>query len=434
MLHLKRAAIAAAVLACAPTAFAVPALSTIQDTIYRADGTRFNGTVTIAWNSFVTGDQSPIGAQGLTIQVTGGALRVQLAPTTTATPGANYTVVYNSQGRYSFSETWAVPPSTSILRLRDVRVSTGTVVGPPPLATTINVSDVSGLTAELNVRPVEGPGYMPSRTAVINSLGGVDAASGNPNDCVRVDGTSGPCGGGATAGPLLSFSDAEIPSGLVNGVNTAFTLMYAPAPPSSLVLFRNGLRMSQGNDYLISGATIAFLSVSTPQAGDLLSASYRYADPTSSKTQMAAPQVVCSGSGQSTSLATASVLASCAIPAGALSAGDRIEIQFDYSHQGGSTSFTAQVTWGATAFVSRTAPATETLFAGRAGAMAIPGGTQWSGSTWGAALAFTAGAGTTPDSFAAPLTITFSGQLAAAASDTVTLSNYTVIRYPAQGN
>lgn len=313
-------------------------------------------------------------------------------------------------------------------------MSTGDVVGPPPLVTTINISDVSGLTTELAVRPVEGPGYMPSRTAVINALGSVDAAAGNPSDCVRVDGTSGPCGTGASGGPALSFSDGEIPPGLVNGVNTVFTVMYPPAPPSSLLVFRNGLRMNQGVDYSINGNTITFLTVSTPQAGDLLSASYRYADPNSPKGQMAAPQVICSGSGQSTSLATPAVLGSCLIPAGALSAGDRIEIRFDYSHQGGSTPFTAQVAWGATTLLSRAGTANETVFAGRADTVGTPAGTQWSGSTWGVALAFAASAGTTPDRFATPLTATFSGQLNAASSDTVTLRNYTVIRYPAQGN
>jgi hypothetical protein len=434
MLLIKRAVVAV-VLACAPAALAAPALSTIQDTLYRADGTRFNGTVTITWNNFVTGDQSAIGAQGITAQILNGALRVQLAPTTTATPGASYSVVYNSQGRYAFGETWAVPPSTSVLRLRDVRVSTGDIVGPPPLVTTINISDVSGLTAELAVRPVEGPGYMPSRTAVINSLGSVDGASGNPSDCVRVDGTSGACGtGGSGGGPVVSFSDGEIPSGLVNGVNTSFTVMYAPAPASSLIVFRNGLRMSQAADYTLNGNTITFLTVATPQAGDLLSVSYRYADPNSSKGQMASTQVICSGSGQSTSLVTPAVLGTCVIPAGALSAGDRIEMRFDYSHQGSSTAFTALVAWGATTFLSRTAAASETIFAGRADAVGMAVGTQWSGSTWGGSLAFAASAGTALDSFVGPLTVKFSGQLNAASADSVTLRSYTVIRYPAQGN
>ena len=434
MLLIKRA-VAAAVLACAHATFAAPALSTIQDTLYRADGTRFNGTVTIAWNSFVTGDKAAIGAQGVTAQIVNGALRVQLAPTTTATPGASYSVVYNSQGRYTFGETWAVPPSASVLRLRDVRVSTGDIVGPPPLVTTINISDVSGLTAELAARPVEGPGYMPSRTAVINSMGSLDGASGNPSDCVRVDGTSGPCGTGASGGgPVVSFSDGEIPSGLVNGVNTSFTVMYAPAPQSSLLVFRNGLRMSQAVDYKVSGNSITFLTVATPQAGDLLSVSYRYADPNSSKSQMASPQVICSGSGQSTSQVTPTVLGACVIPQGALSSGDRIELRFDYSHQGGSTAFTAQVAWGATTLLSRVGAAGEAILTGRAEAVGIAAGTQWSGSTWGTSLAFNASAGVTPDNFTGPLTVGFSAQMNAASSDSVILRSYTVIRYPAQGN
>ena len=33
--------------------YAQPALTTIQDILYRADGTRFNGTIFINWSSFM---------------------------------------------------------------------------------------------------------------------------------------------------------------------------------------------------------------------------------------------------------------------------------------------------------------------------------------------------------------------------------------------
>jgi hypothetical protein len=36
----------------ATSAVAVPPLTTIQDVLYKADGTRFNGTLTISWSSF----------------------------------------------------------------------------------------------------------------------------------------------------------------------------------------------------------------------------------------------------------------------------------------------------------------------------------------------------------------------------------------------
>ena len=72
-----------------------------------------------------------------------------------------------------------------------------------------------------------------------------------------------------------TFVDAEFPSGTMNGVNTAFTLANAPAPPSSLEIFRNGLLLKQGNDFTVYGNSLTFLAGAVPQAGDALLASYR---------------------------------------------------------------------------------------------------------------------------------------------------------------
>ena len=65
------------------TAKCAPTLTTIQDVLYKADGTRFNGTLTITWNSFQAIDNSNIVTQSTTVKVIDGSLRVQLAPTTT---------------------------------------------------------------------------------------------------------------------------------------------------------------------------------------------------------------------------------------------------------------------------------------------------------------------------------------------------------------
>ncbi len=51
-------------------------------------------------------------------------------------------------------------------------------------------SDVAGLVTDLAMRPLKGPGFAPSRAAVINSSGAIDAAVGNGADCVLVNGTS----------------------------------------------------------------------------------------------------------------------------------------------------------------------------------------------------------------------------------------------------
>ena len=70
------------------TAAAQPAtLTTIQDILCRADGTRFTGTMFIRYNSFLAGDTSNIATANLTLPIVNGVLRVQLVPTTTASAG-----------------------------------------------------------------------------------------------------------------------------------------------------------------------------------------------------------------------------------------------------------------------------------------------------------------------------------------------------------
>src|SRR5690349_333705 len=184
MFSLRRAMILAV---AAGAVWAQPALTTIQDTLYRANGTRFTGTIFITWNSFQAGDTSNIATSNITLPIVNGVLSVQLVPTTTASAGAQYNVSYNSNGINQFTEVWAVPPSAVPLRVRDVRVSTGTIVGPPPVTSPVQLSDVVGLINELSVRPQKGIGFGIGRTAVINSAGQIDAASGNLSDCVRVD-------------------------------------------------------------------------------------------------------------------------------------------------------------------------------------------------------------------------------------------------------
>jgi hypothetical protein len=120
------------------------------------------------------------------------------------------------------------------------------------------------------VRPPIGTGFGISRSAVIDATGAIDAAAGNPSDCLHVDGSSGPCSSVST-----TFIDAEVPAGAVNGTNTQFTLANVPNPSTSLALFRNGLLQRQGGDYTLSGNAIVFLTGAVPQANDILAAFYR---------------------------------------------------------------------------------------------------------------------------------------------------------------
>ncbi len=251
------------------------ALTTIQDTLFDADGARYNGSLTIQWGTFTSGS-GQIVQHSSTVQVVNGNLLVQLAPNNTATPPANiYTVQYQTDGSSQYTETWSVPVSTTPLKVSQVRVGSGSSggsagglsgggSGPFP------ESSVTNLVSDLNARPIKGPAYGTNAVAVIDQNGQIETAVGNLGDCVFVDGTTGPCSNAV----VPNFFDAEVPGGTIDGLNATFTLANSP-DGASLELFRNGVLQTAGVDYTLTGSTIQFAGPSTPQVQDKLVASYR---------------------------------------------------------------------------------------------------------------------------------------------------------------
>jgi len=95
------------------------------------------------------------------------------------------------------------------------------------------------------------------------------------SDAVRLGGTwycsshSSSGGGGSSA--TITAVVREIPSGSINGSNTSFVLVEAPATGTEEV-FRNGQLLTISVDYTISTATITLLVA--PEIGDSLVVSY----------------------------------------------------------------------------------------------------------------------------------------------------------------
>jgi len=416
----------------AVSAAAAPPLTTIQDVLYKADGTRFSGTLTITWSSFQPAAGAAMIPQGSTVvKVLNGYLRVQLTPTTTAVPPLMYWVLYTSNGVNQFRERWAVPSSATPLPVAAVRVQSS-VSGNEAADTAgssgpVAESNVTGLLADLAARPVKGPSFAAGRMAWVDASGMLGSVSGNPTDCVHVDGSTGTCGSAAP-----SFIDGDTLAGLVDGSNTSFGLSQVPNPAASLSVFRNGvLQKAGGQDYALSGSTIQFAAGSIPQPGDTLLASYRVMEagipPATPPATM--PQVICSGSGSSTNSTALTAIATCTIPAGLLQVGDRLDIRFDLAHAGSAGGFSWELHWGSTTMVHRDAPASETLATGRTDASVIPSGAQTSSQTWGSALPFQSAATNATDLWLNGLTVTVVGSVAQAA-DSLTAANLTVIRIP----
>ena len=259
------------VLFCSGIYAAPPSLTVVQDTLYKADGSRFEGTAQIEWKSFRTADGAEIPQNSMEVPVSNGNLNVALAPTTNASKAVYYTVRFNTEGRTRYVEYWSVPESLSPVSLRDIR--THALAPPPANLTSIAIQDVSALRTELDLRPIRGGSWVGGRTAVIGMSGGIEAAIGDPGSCVHVDGTAGPCGMGG-----VTFVDGETPGGNMDSVNTFFETSAKPSPPGSLQLYRNGVLLRAGSEYYLTGKTISFAPGNAPRPGDSLLAWYRVSE------------------------------------------------------------------------------------------------------------------------------------------------------------
>jgi hypothetical protein len=416
-----------------------PGLTTIQDKLFKADGTLFNGTLTIQWSTFDVTNVGTIVQQSTSVAVVNGNLLVQLAPNSTAQPPANiYTVQYQSDGREQFAETWAVPVSTVPLTVAAVRIGTqaassggGGGGGSSGNQSQIPESGVVGLVADLGQRPSKGAGFGTNAVAIVDDNGMIETAAGGVGDCVFVDGTTGPC-------VQPTFADAETPGGIVDGTNNTFTLANTPLG-SSLMLFRNGLYMTPNFDYTLTAQTFQFAVGATPQPGDTLTGSYRVDTsaggniapltvPSGGFVHTTAPQVLCSGAGTSTSATAWTTLGGCDITAAGLLPGDRIEVQFTFAHTGATSAFSLQLNWGNTAILARTGGAQDVAVVGRADAAITAAGAQLSIESWGTVLPFLPGILNAPPQ--AGLLVGFRAALSTAGPDSVTLTNYTVLRFP----
>jgi hypothetical protein len=106
-----------------------PGLTTISDTIYRADGTAAQGVALISWPSFQTAGGNAVAAGSKTVTIgTSGAFSTQLVPNVGATPANTfYTVVFQLDDGTARREYWAVS-TTSPTTLAAIRTTPGTSV------------------------------------------------------------------------------------------------------------------------------------------------------------------------------------------------------------------------------------------------------------------------------------------------------------------
>ena len=128
----KPGAAARVLRAASPAPQGGPALTSVVDTVYRADGTPATGVLVITWPAFVTAGGTAVAAGETNVTLgTNGALNVGLASNTGATPpGIYYSVVYQLGPGEVRTEYWLVPTS-SPATLAQVRTTPGSGTAVP---------------------------------------------------------------------------------------------------------------------------------------------------------------------------------------------------------------------------------------------------------------------------------------------------------------
>ena len=71
----------------------------IQDTLFNADGSKVEGSLTIEWKGFTASDGTTLATSAVTVNIVQGVLIVDLVPNDNSTPpGTSYTVTYLLNG------------------------------------------------------------------------------------------------------------------------------------------------------------------------------------------------------------------------------------------------------------------------------------------------------------------------------------------------
>jgi len=101
-----------------------PAMTTVTDIVYRADGNPAAGTLLISWPAFSTSDGKPVAAGSMSLPIgVGGNVTLALAPNEGANPaGTYYKVVLKLDDGTTSTEYWTVPKK-SPAKVSEVRTT-----------------------------------------------------------------------------------------------------------------------------------------------------------------------------------------------------------------------------------------------------------------------------------------------------------------------
>ena len=137
--------------------------TTVQDTVYHADGTTATGTILVTWPAFVTAGGKTVAAGNITANIgSGGQVSLNLAPNVGATPaGSYYTAVYHLDDGTVSKEYWSVPnvPSTTVAAIRSLVMPASVAM---QTVTTSQINSMLGSYLPLNGGTLRGALQLPA--------------------------------------------------------------------------------------------------------------------------------------------------------------------------------------------------------------------------------------------------------------------------------
>ena len=257
-------------------------LTHILDTVLYNDKP-FSGTIHIMWQGLSQVSDTP----QMWGTIGDGHIDMLIPPSETFGPASDYFVSYSPENGTPWTEIWVVPTSTSPLTISQVRTSSSLNLpqstSPSYATLPISINEVSNLSADLAMinSQITPLGSLNSSGIGINTI--VATLSTNvatltaqvASLSATISGLSGSNGNPIATMP--AFVDAEVPVGKIDGKNLSFILANQPNPPTSLVIFKNGVRLLCRVNYTLAGNTITFANTTdTPHVGDSLIVMYRF--------------------------------------------------------------------------------------------------------------------------------------------------------------
>lgn len=271
-----------------PLAAQGPALTTISDTVFRANGDPATGTLLISWPAFTTADNAAVAAGSLSVTLApDGGFNAQLAPNAGASPaGTVYTVVYQLSDGTVKTERWSVGAS-SPETIAQVRILPGNPGGQSQFATQqyvdsalANVVHLSGTetitgSKQFTVSPTVPAPTQPSHAAskfyvdtgnagkadLVSGLvptGELGTGSANSSACLHGDSSWSGCGTGGGSGLTPGMQAIKYATDFSWSQNPSADLSAAGAKTVTLAACPPGVSGSEPQYYIyISGTGTA---------------------------------------------------------------------------------------------------------------------------------------------------------------------------------